>query len=53
MGYFPLGQVRLKEGTLYYKYQKLMEEYLLGIDDDQMLYNFRKATGLDTKGHLR
>ena len=44
MGYFPLGQVRLKEGTLYYKYQKLMEEYLLGIDDDQMLYNFRKAT---------
>ena len=50
VGYFPLGQVRLKEGTLYYKYQKLMEEYLLGIDDDQMLYNFRKATGLDTKG---
>lgn len=44
VGYFPLGQVRLKEGTLYYKYQKLMEEYLLGIDDDQMLYNFRKAT---------
>lgn len=48
--YFPLAQVRLKEGTLYYKYQRLMEEYLLGIDDDQMLYNFRKAAGLDTQG---
>lgn len=47
---FPLSQVRLKEGTLYYKYQQLMISYLLGINDDQMLYNFRKAADLDTKG---
>ena len=46
--YFPLNQVRLLEGSLYYDYQKKMVEYLLGIDDDQMLYNFRKAAGLDT-----
>ena len=48
--YVPLGQVRLKEGTLYYKYQKLMEEYLLGIDDDQMLYNFPQS---DRTGYQR
>lgn len=47
--YFPLDQVRLKEGTLYYKYQKLMADYLFAVNDDQMLYNFRKASGLDTK----
>ena len=48
--YFPLCQVRLKEGTLYYKYQQLMISYLLDQDDDQMLYNFRQVAGLDTKG---
>lgn len=48
--YYPIGQVRLTEGTLHYDYQKLMAEYLLTVNDDQMLYNFRKASGLDTKG---
>lgn len=48
--YFPLSQVRLKEGTLYYKYQQLMISYLLDLDDDQLLYNFRQVAGLDTKG---
>lgn len=47
---FPMHQVRLLEGTLYYEYQRRMLEYLLGIDDNQMLYNFRKACGLDTLG---
>ncbi|WP_346664412.1 beta-L-arabinofuranosidase domain-containing protein [uncultured Merdimonas sp.] len=48
--YFPLSDVRLKEGTLYEKYQKLMVDWLLQVDDGQMLYNFRKAAGLDTRG---
>ncbi len=48
--FFPITQVRLKEGTLFYDYQQLMISYLLGIDDDQMLYNFRQIAGLSTKG---
>lgn len=48
--FFPLSRVRLKEGTLFYNYQQLMISYLLGLDDDQLLYNFRQAAGLDTKG---
>lgn len=48
--FFPIGRVRLLEGTLHYEYQQRMIEYLLGIDDDQMLYNFRVAAGLDTRG---
>ncbi len=48
--YFPISQVRLKEGTLFYSYQQLMISYLLKLDDDQMLYNFRQVAGLDTRG---
>ncbi len=48
--FFPLNQVRLLEGGLHYEYQQRMLEYLLGIDENQMLYNFRKAAGLDTLG---
>lgn len=48
--FFPIEQVRLLEGTIYYEYQQRMIEYLLSIDDDQMLYNFRKACGLDILG---
>lgn len=47
---FPMHQVRLLEGTLHYEYQQRMLEYLLSVDDNQMLYNFRKACGLDTLG---
>ena len=47
---FSMHQIRLLEGTLYYEYQKRMLEYLAQTDDDQMLYNFRKACGLDTLG---
>lgn len=46
--FFPLSAVRLKKGTLYQKYQQLMLDWLLAVDDGQMLYNFRKAAGLDT-----
>lgn len=48
--YFPLGQVRLLPGTVYYEKQRKMLEYLLHQDDGQMLYNFRKAAGLSTQG---
>lgn len=48
---FPsVSNVELLPGTLYYKYQQLMIKYLLDCDDDQLLYNFRKAAGLDTLG---
>lgn len=50
VSFFPLSHVRLKEGTLYQKYQQHMLDWLLSVDDGQMLYNFRKAAGLDTKG---
>lgn len=48
--FFRIRNVRLSEGTLYYEYQQRMLEYLLQTDDDQMLYNFRREAGLDTKG---
>lgn len=48
--YYPVNRVRLLEGTPFYRQQRLMTEYLRGVDDDQMLYNFRKAAGLDTLG---
>lgn len=47
---FPTGTVKLKDGTLFYEAQEHMIQYLLQTDDDQMLYNFRAAAGLDTKG---
>ncbi|HJB17665.1 MAG TPA: glycoside hydrolase family 127 protein [Candidatus Bariatricus faecipullorum] len=50
VNYFPISQVRLKEGTLYQEYQQYMLDWLLSVDDGQMLYNFRKAAGLDTCG---
>lgn len=50
--FFPIHSVRLQKGTIYYEHQQLMLEYLLHCDDDQMLYNFRKACGLDTLGAL-
>lgn len=45
----PAGTVKLKDGTLFYDAQERMIQYLLQVDDDQMLYNFRAAAGLDTK----
>lgn len=44
------AQVRLLEGSEFYDAQERMKEYLLSVDDDQMLYNFRSASDMDTKG---
>ncbi len=40
--------VRLLPGTPFYDAQERMKEYLLSVEDDRMLYNFRRASGLDT-----
>jgi len=42
--------VRLMPGSPFYEAQEKMKVFLLSVDDDQMLYNFRYASGLDTKG---
>ena len=43
------GQVRILPGSRFYGTQERMRRYLAGVDNDQMLWNFRKASGLDTK----
>lgn len=44
------AQVRLLPGNEFYEAQERMHQYLLGVEDDRMLYHFRKASGLDTLG---
>lgn len=44
------AEVRLIEGSAFYESQENMLKFLLSVDDDRMLYNFRRASGLDTKG---
>lgn len=44
------ADVRILPGNIFYDSQERMHRYLLSIDDDRMLYHFRKASGLDTKG---
>lgn len=46
----PLSGVRLEEGGAFRAAQDRMLAYLLTVNDDQMLYNFRFAAGLDVKG---
>ena len=48
--YLPMDRVRLLPGTIYYENQQRMLDYLLAVDDGQMLYNFRAAAGLSTQG---
>ena len=48
--WFPLSAVRLQEGSWFMEAQLRMNEWLLSVNDDQMLYNFRKACGLSVKG---
>jgi DUF1680 family protein len=50
VSWFPLSAVRLTPGTPAAIAQQKRLEFLRGVDDDQMLYNFRAAAGLDTKG---
>ncbi len=47
---FPPGDVVLSKGSLFRQAQDRRLAFLLTVDDDQMLYNFRTAAGLDTKG---
>ena len=50
VGEAPAGCVRLAEGTRFWDAQERMVRWLLSADDDQMLYNFRCAAGLDVQG---
>lgn len=43
-----LQQVQLEGASLLKTAQDRRLQFLLGVNDDQMLYNFRKAAGLDT-----
>lgn len=47
---FSLEDVRLEGESCFKQAQDRNCEFLLKINDDQMLYNFRKAAGLDTLG---
>lgn len=44
------GVVILTGKSEFFKAQERMLTFLLGTDDDQMLYNFRREAGLDIKG---
>lgn len=46
----PAGTVRLSPGTRFWDAKERMIQYLLSVDDNQMLYNFRMAAGLDVQG---
>lgn len=46
---FTKGEVKLLPGTVFWENRERDIEYLKSINADQMLYNFRKAAGLDTK----
>ncbi|WP_339318737.1 beta-L-arabinofuranosidase domain-containing protein [Paenibacillus sp. FSL R10-2734] len=47
---FPLGSVRLTGQSMLKTAQDRRLNFLLTVDDGQMLYNFREAAGLDTMG---
>ena len=49
---FPNGgsKVYLEGESVFFDAQERMHQVLLDMDDDQMLYNFREAAGLDMKG---
>lgn len=44
------SRVYLEEGSVFFDAQERMHQVLLEMNDDQMLYNFREASGLDTMG---
>ena len=47
---FALGAVRLLGGTVFAEAQERMLAFIRSVDADELLYNFRVAAGLDTKG---
>ena len=48
--YFPLNKVRLKKASKLYENQENMTEYLLSLNPDRLLYNFREAAGIRVTG---
>lgn len=46
----PKWKVQLSEGSFFYRAQGWFEEFLLSVNDDQMLYSFRDVAGIDKKG---
>ena len=46
--YYPISDVRLLPDTPFYKAQQRMNRWLLAQDTGQLLYAFRKASGLST-----
>lgn len=44
------GETTLLEDSVFYRAMKTAVVYFKSINDDQMLYNFRKAAGMDTLG---
>lgn len=44
------AEVRILPGNEFYDTQERMRRYLLSVEEDEMLYHFRKASGLDTRG---
>lgn len=44
------ARIRILPGNEFYDTQERMHRYLLKLEDDRMLYHFRKASGLDTLG---
>lgn len=44
------ARIRILPGNEFYDAQERMHRYLLNMEDDRMLYHFRKASGLDTRG---
>ena len=48
--FIPIYRVRLLPGTIFYDREQDMLSYLRNVSNDSMLYNFRKACGLDTRG---
>lgn len=44
------AKVRILPGNEFYEAEERMHQYLLHVEDDRMLYHFRKASGLDTLG---
>ncbi len=47
---FSIHEVRLTGDSMVKQAQDRRLQFLLSVDDDQMLYNFREAAGLDTQG---
>lgn len=47
---FQQGEVILKGASPFLEAQKRVKSFLLKVNDDQMLVNFRRAAGLDTLG---